>query len=103
MIYSVWNHEAQGYDYYEGKPVAKQPFVPGHTRPKGLGLAPEEAAWPLPKGAIFRGRGHEVRGMVAHKRTFSPLSGILDDVVTDPIKLVLATLAGVWIWRRYAK
>lgn len=67
MIYSVWNQGALAYDYYEtpepnGKVNAP---MPQHLRQTKLGLTAKQAAWPLPAGAVPRGRGAMPEGRIA--------------------------------------
>lgn len=69
MLYSVWDPSARSYDYYQTAAAAPTaPPDPTHLERKALGLATEEAAWPLPSDARWVGRGAVARGVVAAKR-----------------------------------
>lgn len=67
MTYSVWNDATRRYDYYQTP--ATTPIhagSPAHVRgARGLGATPEQAAWPLPAGAVRVGTGDRARGRVA--------------------------------------
>lgn len=69
MIYSVWNHAARVYDYYETreKNNATSAPKPGHLKPSTLGLSPEQSAWPLPSNAKRIGQGKYPKGHIASK------------------------------------
>ncbi len=66
MIYSVWNPARHVYSYFQG-PALNYGDVPNpqHLRPQPLGVAADEAAWPLPRGSRPVGEGAEPRGMIA--------------------------------------
>lgn len=64
--YSIWNHGKRAYDYYEAPGAAPTGAPrPRHLKHRPLGLAPEQAAWPLPENARRVGSGREPRGYVA--------------------------------------
>ena len=69
MLYSVWRHELGLYDYYTVQPALGEIVTPKATHlqrnASSIGVAPEDAAWPLPDGAKRVGRGPLARGAVA--------------------------------------
>ena len=79
MMYSVWDHAARIYHYYEtpDSSAATSAPKPAHLRSAHkLGLSPERAAWPLPSDAKPVGRGKYPKGMIASKHNalgFIPL------------------------------
>lgn len=97
MIYSVWNPGSRAFDYYRGPQRMKGANVgkPGHLKAHELGATPEQAAWPLPAGAVRVGQGAEARGRVAHIEGGKASMG---DVVTPRNAAKAAILAGLgWL------
>lgn len=75
MRYSVYNPEKGGYDYYDGPGrLEGGVFAPAPRlrTTRNVGLAPEEAARPLPAGAVPVGHGPFPQGVIATTR---PLGG----------------------------
>lgn len=97
MIYSVWNHAVRRYDYYrtpETSAAVNAP-TPKHLLGVGddLGLAPEEAAWPLPANAVPAGSGKDPKGQVASR------DSVGGRFFERPILLFGIGLALAWLWR----
>jgi hypothetical protein len=65
MIYSVWSWGKKQYDYYHTD--EDPPFVPkARSLPaSSIGIAPEDAAAPLPKSAVPAGSGVDAKGYIA--------------------------------------
>ena len=97
MIYSVWN--GAGFDYYDGPDKTKDPSVPSHLGGKSgqLGVVSEEAAWPLPNGAMKVGSGPMARGMIAQHGTGLALGDFMEDV---PWKWVALGVGLYFLMRR---
>ena len=102
MLYSVWRDG--GYDYYEtpSSTADQETPNPRHLRERvttEIGLAVEEAAWPLPPQAQPAGRGEDARGMIARVSSGLGLGGDQEYTLSHP--LVLAGLAGIGylLWR----
>jgi hypothetical protein len=97
MIYSVWDAGSRSYDYFQtaaATPTA--PPEPTHLRSKALGLAPEDAAWPLPADAQWIGRGAQAKGKVASRRS----GGALGDFASgNALPMVGLALAAYLLWR----
>jgi hypothetical protein len=100
MIYSVWDAGSRSYDYYQtaaAPPTA--PPEPTHLRKEALGLAPEDAAWPLPGDARWIGRGKEAKGKIAAQRS------VLGDLASGKAPGVLIGLGVaalvLWRWRKW--
>ena len=77
--HSVWNARTLAWDYYRAPMsglrdgvMAPKPGGPRHN----LGITPEEAARPLPAGAVHLGSGLFARGMVAERRPFLSMGGL---------------------------
>lgn len=112
MIYSVWNQADQAYHYYQtpGGDAETHAGRPKHLRQTPLGLAPEEAAWPLPSGARYVGRGEQPCGYIASSRSdglrnAGTALGILPFDLTIPNLVVLGGLAFVayrW-WQKHGR
>lgn len=70
MVYSVWDPVKHVYTYYNGPalPYGEVP-APKHISPEPLGVAPDGAAWPLPRNVVKIGEGREARGMIASAGT----------------------------------
>lgn len=74
MRYSVWNYGTRAYDYFESPdapathagtpPVARRGLLPLRNG-EALGATPDQAAWPLPKGARKVGAGVIPQGKIA--------------------------------------
>jgi hypothetical protein len=78
VIYSVWNQAALAYDYYEapgGQNKVNAP-QPKHLHPSKLGLTVKQAGWPLPAGAVHKGRGALPEGRIASFGSGSALGDI---------------------------
>lgn len=67
MMYSVWDHRAKRYDYYEadGATGTHAGTPPSPLMASHLGMTPEQCAWRLPAGARKVGSGTVARGRVA--------------------------------------
>ncbi len=70
-MYSVWNDPHKRWDYYEAMGHLKGGFAPKPRIPTGnrLGVAPDDAARPLPAGAKLVGSGQLARGMIASRKS----------------------------------
>lgn len=105
MIYSVWSHANRAYDYYRTpeRSEATSAPKPAHLRFAPLGMAPEDAAWPLPPGAVLIGRGKYPKGYVASPSSpMRALSGFLDFEL-NLSNLALAGLLGWVAWKYIIK
>jgi len=89
--YSVWNNSARGYDYYDA-PGAHgiHAAAPPRASLNELGATPEQAAWPLPPGAVKSGSGELPQGRIA---STEPKSGHDFNVI------FLYAAAGYFLWR----
>lgn len=101
MIYSVWSQAQRAYDYYRTPERSEDTSAPkaSHLRHGPLGLAPEDAAWPLPANAVWYGRGKYAKGFIASARSpGQALSGLLniDFTITN---LGLLALSGYLVWK----
>lgn len=95
MIYSVWNPRARRYDYYRTSEVGTvHAGTPHHIGGGQLGATPDEAAWPLPPGAVKIGSGELARGRVA------TLGGFRAGQIPTIAVTILAAMAGWYIWKR---
>lgn len=67
MRYSVWNIGEGCFDYYDTPQQATSSNVekPTHLVQRTLGATVEQAAWPLPSGAVLVGSGPHAEGRVA--------------------------------------
>lgn len=65
MIYSLWDPALRAYRYFETSEPEDSHARPAHLRPDRLGLAPEQAGWPLPPGARPVGSGALAKGRLA--------------------------------------
>lgn len=104
MTYSVWDHKHRVYRYYETPERSEEAHAPrpAHLRPTQLGLAPEQAAWPLPSNARLVGSGERPCGQIASKQGGAAL-GILPVDLTVPNLVVLGALgfaAYHYLWRQ---
>lgn len=93
MTYSVWNHADRVYDYYRTakRSAASSSPHPSHLRASTAGVAPSDAAWPLPAHAKRVGRGTSAKGFIAsHRRTGL---GALPFDVTGPNLIVFGIIA----------
>lgn len=101
MIYSVWSHADRAYDYYrtpERREATSAP-KPAHLRFAPLGVAPEDAAWPLPPDAVLFGRGKYPKGHIATRKDVTQaLEGFLgvDLTITN---VALLGLSGWLLWK----
>ncbi len=98
MIYSVWSHANRRYDYFQTPTRTEDTNAPkpSHLGHDTLGLAPEEAAWPLPSGAKFIGSGKYPKGMIASKSSGGLGLGLIPDFTLD--NLVLYGALGFFAW-----
>lgn len=66
MRYSVWNNATRRYDYYQAQgDNAIHAGAPPRAAAFALGATPEQAAWPLPAGALKVGSGDVPEGRIA--------------------------------------
>jgi hypothetical protein len=66
MKYSVWNPSTKRYDYYQAQGDARiHAGAPPRSSTTELGATPEQAAWPLPVGAVKVGSGELPEGRIA--------------------------------------
>lgn len=66
MRYSVWNNATRRYDYYQATGAADiHAGAPPRSSSYALGATPEQAAWPLPAGAVKVGAGDVPEGRIA--------------------------------------
>ena len=82
MLYSVWNSGAQRYDYYQAPGQLRDGvFAPNAQLSGGgeLGLAPDDAARPLPAGATLVGHGELAQGVIASRKHPLGFLGIDND------------------------
>jgi len=97
MIYSVWNHALRRYDYFRTSERSAAVNSPSPKHLLGdsdeLGLAPEEAAWPLPSDAVPVGSGKEPKGVIASRES-------LKKPLDRPFVLFGLGLALAWLWRK---
>lgn len=97
MKYSVYDPDRRLYTYYEGSGPrgthAGSPRVRGKT---ALGAAPEQAAWPLPMGAVKVGEGKMPMGRIASRSELSLGSLGID---TDPVSLGIYGVLAYFAWR----
>lgn len=103
MIYSVWDHAARAYRYYEtsDRSAATSAPKPAHLRAAALGLSPEAAAWPLPSDAKLVGTGKHPRGFIASTKSGGAL-GMLPFNLTIP-NLAIAGVLGFLLYRHWQK
>lgn len=73
MKYSVWNNATRRYDYYQAQGNAEiHAGAPPRSSGYALGATPEQAAWPLPAGAVKVGSGEVPEGRIAStEKTFT--------------------------------
>lgn len=105
MKFSVWRPELFKYDVFETAVQTDAPPQPTHlprSGPLGLGIAPEEAAYPLPLDARWVGQSDIPVGCIAAtKGGISALSGTIANL--SPLgKLAAAGTAvlGLLWWRK---
>ncbi len=66
MKYSVFNNATRRYDYYQAQgDNAIHAGAPPRSSQFQLGATPEQAAWPLPAGAVRVGSGDVPEGRIA--------------------------------------
>jgi hypothetical protein len=102
MMYSVWDHAARTYHYYEtpDRSAATSAPKPAHLRSVAkLGLAPEQAAWPLPSGAKLVGRGKYPKGMIASRHSGL---GIIPIDLT-PVNMIILGGLGWLLYKHWRK
>jgi hypothetical protein len=93
MKYSVWNSAARAYDYYEGHgDTGIHAGAPPRASSSELGATPDQAAWPLPAGAVKVGTGEIPQGRIASTDTGR---GFKFDL---PSSVLYATI-GYLIWK----
>ena len=92
MRYSVWNPGSLEFDYYESPGDERTNAAkPAHLRQRTLGSTVDQAAWPLPAGAVPAGSGPHAVGRVSVLRS-KALSG---DDAGGTLSLVKAGLLAV--------
>lgn len=103
-VYSVWNPNHVGFDYFEGEAglregvIAPTPALPSGGR---LGLTPEEASRRLPAGAKFIGKGPAPRGMIAIRNGgHAPMGDFLGIELNTLVKAALLVGGGWLIWTK---
>jgi len=103
-LYSVWNPNHVGFDYYEADAdlregvIANTPNLPSAGR---LGLTPEEASAQLPPGARPAGQGSSPKGIIATRKGGYPAMGDLLGLDSDTvIKGALLVGVGWLIWTK---
>ncbi len=68
MIFSVYDHRAKRYDYFEdGRSEGTHAGTPAGVASGKIGVVPEAAAWRLPVAARKVGSGAFARGHVASR------------------------------------
>ena len=101
MRYSVWN--GQQYDFYEAPGSLRDGvFAPSPKirARRSLGVAPEEAATALPRGAKLVGRGSFPQGTIATCNGGESPLGMLD-FDSPTVRLVTAGAAIYAIYRAF--
>lgn len=94
MRYSVWNQQTSAFDYYDAPvPASDAPPNPKHLKARGMGLAPNEAGWPLPPNAKWVGRGPAAQGYVA-------TSGADAGAPVNWIAIIGFGAAALLLWRK---
>jgi hypothetical protein len=92
MRYSVWNNAKRSYDYFEAPgDVAIHAGAPPRAASSSLGATPDQAAWPLPAGAVKVGEGEMPQGRIASRD-----AGAFS---IDLPKSILYAAIGYMIWR----
>jgi len=96
MMYSVWNARSRRFDYYRTAEVGGvHAPTPRHIPGGGaLGATPEEAAWPLPPGAMKVGSGELAVGRIA------TLGGFAAKQIPTIAVAVLAVMATWYVYKR---
>ena len=94
MRYSVWNPGQRQFDYYDaaGTDDGAHAPKPTHLRSRALGSTVEQAAWPLPAGAVYVGTGDHAQGRVATTRAAA--LGASDEGGLGLVKIGLLVVAG---------
>jgi hypothetical protein len=94
VIFSVYNYDTHGYDYYEGSgPKGTHAGTPPMRKPRSeLGATPEQAAWLVPSGSRKVGSGELPQGRIAS------LSGS-EDSTADPVQLGMYALIAYLLWK----
>lgn len=91
MKYSVWNNAARRYDYYQAQGTNEiHAGAPPRASSFALGATPEQAAWPLPAGAVKIGSGDVPEGRIA-----STEGGIKIDLT----KSIIYGVLGYFLWK----
>jgi len=104
VTHSAWNPRTLRYDYYRAPAhlLRSGVIAPPARLPLGgaLGIAPEDAARPLPAGARPVGSGPSARGMIASPRGGAALGSILPsgDLFTWAV-----VLGGLYLAFRHSK
>jgi len=92
MKYSVWNNAARRYDYYTAKGNNEiHAGAPPRASSFALGSTPEQAAWPLPAGAVKVGSGDVPEGRIASTEAGS--------IKIDLTKSIVYGIIGYVIWK----
>ena len=103
-MYSVWDHAKRHYDYYRTPEESHSVNAPKpkHLTSTSLGLAPEQAAWPLPSKARHVGKGKYPKGQIAsHKRFDLSGLGLIPDLT--PTNILLMGALGFMVWKYVLK
>jgi hypothetical protein len=93
MKLSVWNNATRRYDYYQSSgDTGIHAGAPPRANSFELGATPEQAAWPLPPGAVKVGSGDLPEGRIASREAGQ---GFKFDL---PSSIVYAAI-GYVLWR----
>jgi hypothetical protein len=98
MRYSVW--EGKQYSYYEAPGELDDGVFAPPARVRSysrIGIAPDDAARPLPASARLVGRGPVAQGLIA-TRNAGPLGFLPIDSGT--VKLAVYGIIGWYVWTR---
>jgi len=92
MRYSVWSPSTRSYDYFEAPgDAAIHAGAPPRAASSSLGATPDEAAWPLPPGAVKTGSGEMPEGRIASRES--------GKFVIDLPQSIFYAAIGYMIWR----
>jgi hypothetical protein len=91
MKYSVWNNGTRSYNYFDapGTPGIHA-GAPPRVHGSELGATPDQAAWPLPPGAVKTGSGELPQGRIASTDSSHGF---------DFNKVFLYAAVGYFVWR----
>lgn len=98
MMYSVWNPQANTYDYYNVAGITVPSTKHIRRQVNKLGFVPEEAARILPTTAKRIGRGAFAKGTIANN--FHTALGTVESTGIDfgTVAKVGAIVAGLWFF-----